>query len=388
MDKISILMPTYNDAAYIEKSIQSIQRQSYQNWELIVVNDGSTDETEKIIQSINDDRIKYYAQENSGQLNAVLHASKYIEGNIVLLFHSDDELANNEVFSLIINTFNTSPDIDGLYADYLTIDENSRISGTMKRPDEIDKKELIRKVFFHKGDNLIGDTFIVKKDIFVQYILQNYIYDNTIYYVDYKNFNVLNLKKISPWYKYRVFGENYIHSDVGKFEVANGCFRTVYKLLFNHFKTGPMLALSNLTLFKIFRKLKLYNFSKVSKGDSVDIQLAIKLFELWKKELVVKGYPKISMMQISKILHSLSSMHKTSNPLYLKREETDSISYLFYGKDARRFYNEYKSDSINSVYKKILESNYDHIVVDCKESKEIVQKILLFYSFFYEIKVE
>ena len=93
----------------------------------------------------------------------------------------------------------------------------------MKRPASINEKELIRKVFFHKGDNLIGDTFIVKKEIFYKYVLPNYIYDNTIYYVDYQNFKILNLLKIEPWYKYRVFGDNYINSDAGKFEVSNGC---------------------------------------------------------------------------------------------------------------------------------------------------------------------
>ena len=135
MKKISILMPTFNDAEYIMLSINSLLQQSYENWELIIVNDGSTDETESIIKSVNDTRIKYYVQENKGQLNAVLTGSQFIEGDIILLFHSDDELANNEVFSKIVETFKNHPDIDGLYADYLTIDENGKLNGVMKRPD-------------------------------------------------------------------------------------------------------------------------------------------------------------------------------------------------------------------------------------------------------------
>lgn len=388
MEKISVLMPTYNDAKYLSKSIETILSQSYQNWEIIIVNDGSTDETESIIKSLDDNRIKYFFQENQGQLNAVLTASKYIEGEIVLLFHSDDEIADNEVFSTIVNTFRSNPHIDGLYADYLTIDKDSNISGMMKRPEEINEHELIRKVFFHKGDNLIGDTFIVKKDIFNQYILPNYIYDNTIYYVDYKNFHVLNLKKIKPWYKYRVFGENYIHSEVGKFEVSNGTFRTVYKLLKNHFKTRPLVIFNELTTFKIFRKLKLYNLCKVSHAEAIDVPLSIKLFSLWKKELVSNGYPEISLKQIDKIIHSINSINKHTKPLFLSNEELDTLPYIFYGKDSRRYYNEYKSNKLNVVYRKILESDYDHIIVGSKENKEIVQKILLFFSLFYDIKVE
>ncbi|MFK4998708.1 hypothetical protein ACI2OX_19600 [Bacillus sp. N9] len=110
------------------------------------------------------------------------------------------------------------------------------------------------------------------------------MYDNTIYYLDYQNFTVLNLLKIEPWYKYRVFEENYIHSDVGKFEVANGCFRTIYKLLASHFRTGPLIAFSNLTFLRVFRKLKLYNYSNVEKGKAVYTKLALKVFQLWKRK--------------------------------------------------------------------------------------------------------
>lgn len=388
MEKISILMPTFNDAEYILQSINSLKSQSYENWEIIIVNDGSADDTESIIKSINDPRIKYYVQKNMGQLNAVLAGSQFIEGDIILLFHSDDELANNDVFSKIIDTFKKHPDIDGLYADYLTIDKNSNLSGVMKRPASINEKELIRKVFFHKGDNLIGDTFIVKKEIFYKYVLPNYIYDNTIYYVDYQNFKILNLLKIEPWYKYRVFGDNYINSDVGKFEVSNGCFRTVYKLLSNRFETGPLFVFNNLLGFKIFRKLKLYNYFPVKKGESIDVNLALKIYTLWKEELITNHYPSISIKQIEKILHSINSLGNQNKALFIKNEDFNSVTSLFYGKDARRFYNEYKSQTISSIYKKVLETDYDHIVVENVEDKETVENILHFYSLFYEVKVE
>lgn len=58
-------MPTYNRAYCIHKAIDSIAGQTNPNWELIVVDDGSTDNTEEIIKSVNDDRI-YYRQDNKG----------------------------------------------------------------------------------------------------------------------------------------------------------------------------------------------------------------------------------------------------------------------------------------------------------------------------------
>ncbi|MEQ2527536.1 glycosyltransferase [Bacillaceae bacterium CLA-AA-H227] len=386
--KISVLMPTYNDAKYIQRSIKTVMDQTYENWELIIVNDGSTDETETTIRSINDERIKYHYQENKGQLNALLNASSFFDGDIVLLFHSDDELANVNVFTNIVETFNRNPIIDGVYADYIIIDKDGNQSGVITKPNMIDEDEIIRKVFYHKGDNLIGDTFIVKREIFEQFILPNYIYDNTIYYVDYQNFRILNLLKIDPYYKYRVFSENYIHSEIGKFEVANGCFRTIYKLLSNHFETGPLFVFSNLFLFKVFRKLKLYKYSKISKGKSIHKELALKIYSLWEKELESKGYPEVTIKQNKKILHSIESIGQYDKALYIYEEDINSIKSLFYGKDTREFYKSYISNTIHKIYKDILETDYDHIIVKNVEHKKIIENILHFYSLFYEVKVE
>jgi len=58
--KVSIIMPTYNRAAYIGETVESIRNQTYQNWELIIIDDGSDDNTEEIISQTNDERIRFY----------------------------------------------------------------------------------------------------------------------------------------------------------------------------------------------------------------------------------------------------------------------------------------------------------------------------------------
>ena len=57
---ISIIMPTYNRAAFIMESVKSVLGQTYQNWELIIVDDGSGDNTEEIVSQIKDDRVQFY----------------------------------------------------------------------------------------------------------------------------------------------------------------------------------------------------------------------------------------------------------------------------------------------------------------------------------------
>ena len=67
-DLVSIIMPSYNTAEYIAEAVQSVIAQTYQKWELIVVDDGSADDTDAVIQPfLSDERIRYLKNEkNSG----------------------------------------------------------------------------------------------------------------------------------------------------------------------------------------------------------------------------------------------------------------------------------------------------------------------------------
>ena len=57
---VSVIMPSWNTGRYIAESIQSVINQTYQNWELIIVDDCSTDNTNDVVNSFKDNRIKYY----------------------------------------------------------------------------------------------------------------------------------------------------------------------------------------------------------------------------------------------------------------------------------------------------------------------------------------
>lgn len=91
---ISIIIPAYNAEKTIEKCINSIASQSYKNIEIIVINDGSKDNTEEIIKKMqnNDSRIKVIQQENSGAPVARNHGMTYAKGKYILFFDSDDIL--------------------------------------------------------------------------------------------------------------------------------------------------------------------------------------------------------------------------------------------------------------------------------------------------------
>jgi len=87
---ITVLMPVYNGAAYIGEAIESILSQTFTDFELIVVNDGSTDDTAKIVASYSDKRIRLANQENGGVSAALNKGLKMASGKYIARFDADD----------------------------------------------------------------------------------------------------------------------------------------------------------------------------------------------------------------------------------------------------------------------------------------------------------
>lgn len=88
---VSIIMLTYNRVQYLEKAIKSVISQTYTNWELIIIDDGSTDTTAALVKNIEESRVRYIKHEN----NAGLHARRkeslsYPKGSYVAVLDSDD----------------------------------------------------------------------------------------------------------------------------------------------------------------------------------------------------------------------------------------------------------------------------------------------------------
>lgn len=106
---VSVIVPCYNQAKYLDETLQSILDQTYSNWECIIVNDGSTDNTAAIAQKwINkDNRFTYYFQENTGVSSARNLGIQCVKGDFVQFLDSDDILDRNKI-EVSINTLSTS----------------------------------------------------------------------------------------------------------------------------------------------------------------------------------------------------------------------------------------------------------------------------------------
>jgi glycosyltransferase involved in cell wall biosynthesis len=143
----SIVIPTYNRADFIVKAIESIVNQTYQNFEIIIVDDGSTDNTEDIVKNVVNNKLKYFKIPNSERGFARNCGTKKSVGDYVTFLDSDDVLLPN-YFSNAIETINkyNSPPFFHLGYEIVNTDHSNHLKVTNLINDDID--------FLVKGNSL------------------------------------------------------------------------------------------------------------------------------------------------------------------------------------------------------------------------------------------
>ena len=121
---VSVIIPTYNRAYVIKKSIDSVLSQTYSDFELIIVDDGSTDNTKDIIEAYKDSRIKYVYQENSGACAARNNGVLLAKGEYIAFHDSDDTWLPDKLEKQIQAINETGADI--VSCQMITHDENGK----------------------------------------------------------------------------------------------------------------------------------------------------------------------------------------------------------------------------------------------------------------------
>jgi len=123
-DLISIIMPAYNAEKYIAESIESVIKQTYQNWELIIIDDGSTDRTAEMVNNFKSDRrIKYFYQSNGKQGKARNLGIKKSTGEYIAFLDADDKWAS-EKLSIQMTFLSADHMIDLLFSQGYSVEDD------------------------------------------------------------------------------------------------------------------------------------------------------------------------------------------------------------------------------------------------------------------------
>ncbi len=110
---ISVLLPAFNAKEYIAEAVESVLRQTYQDFEIIVVDDGSTDGTQTVVKSFSN-QVQYHYQENSGAAAARNHCIRLARGEFLAFLDADD-IWSDDKLELQIREFNEDSSLEAVF---------------------------------------------------------------------------------------------------------------------------------------------------------------------------------------------------------------------------------------------------------------------------------
>lgn len=173
MVKVSVILPIYNVAPYLDDTFHSLLNQTLKEIEIIAVNDGSTDNSEDIIRKYaeQDSRISFYSQENQGQSVARNLALRHAKGEYIYMMDSDDILADKEALSLCYE-YAEKNHADFIFFDGDTLQEEgaNALTWNYKRTQELEEdkaysgERLLNKMLDNSKHNCVVWLLLIRHD--------------------------------------------------------------------------------------------------------------------------------------------------------------------------------------------------------------------------------
>ena len=167
MPKVSVCIPTYNRANYLKESIKSVLNQTLQDFELIICDNASVDNTEEIVLSFKDSRIVYHKNiENVGAFRNINLCLKLAKCDYITIFHDDDIMLPDNLIHKV-SFLEENPNISLVCSNVYIIDENGKISGT-HWDESIDHNKLTTvsshfEKLFLEGNPIIFPSVMMRK---------------------------------------------------------------------------------------------------------------------------------------------------------------------------------------------------------------------------------
>ncbi len=152
--RVSIVLPTFNGARFLAESIESCLAQTFTDWELIIVDDASTDDTPHIVAAYaaRDGRIRGIRHEANRKLPGALNTGYAAARGEFITWTSDDNRYRPEALAELVAYLDAHPDVDAVYTDYSLFDEQG-VVGELRRvqdPHALVFKQCVGPSFLHR----------------------------------------------------------------------------------------------------------------------------------------------------------------------------------------------------------------------------------------------
>lgn len=165
----SVLISLYNKEDFIKSTLESVLSQTFQDFEIIVINDGSTDDSESVVKSFSDERIKYFKQPNQGASAGRNAAISKASGPYLALLDADDVWDKN--YLKTINQLITSYPSEKVFATAVTIETANRVFHSVYSIPEISEGAIYTLNYFESSyinTLLTSSSTVVHSSVFEQ----------------------------------------------------------------------------------------------------------------------------------------------------------------------------------------------------------------------------
>ena len=281
----SVILPTYNRAKFIEEAINSVLNQEYSNWELIIIDNFSKDNTQEIVEKFNDKRIKYVKYKNNGIIaKARNHGIKLSKGSYLAFLDSDDWWYPKKLVTMA--NFIKEYSYDFLYHDMHMKNDNSYFKSKMKYTRNLLNPYLDLVNF---GPAFPTSSVVIKKNLFLKINLFN------------ENINYLAWEDYDAWLRFAKKSNSffYIKKFLGCAHIGNHNFSTYSikkknlflfkKKYLNNIKLSELPYWCNYSLMRLFSAEKKYKTS-------------LKFFGFLINKVSIKNLPKIVLFYVKNII--------------------------------------------------------------------------------------
>ncbi|OFX68948.1 MAG: hypothetical protein A2X12_05435 [Bacteroidetes bacterium GWE2_29_8] len=254
----SVIIPTYNRADFIKTSVESVLNQKYQNLELIIIDDGSNDDTKLIVESYSNPKIKYFYQSNQGRCFARNKGIEMASYDWVCMLDSDDIFLDNHLdvlnnlieTNLNFNVFATDQTIEGEKRKYFTKEySNPSYIITFKdfmftNPLALNQicfnKKNVSTRFYSKEDIPISEDWLFFRELTLKYsIFKSNIITNDVSIHPLRSVNIIDTEKFVYYNNYSTLifiNNNDIANDIANKILANNYLMCANILLSNKLK--------------------------------------------------------------------------------------------------------------------------------------------------------
>ncbi|MFC1478321.1 glycosyltransferase family 2 protein [Candidatus Margulisiibacteriota bacterium] len=165
MPKVSVIMAAHNHAHFLPRSIGSVKSQTYRDYELIVVDNGSTDDTKSVIEELSWDKLRYISQEDTGSVagprNTGLKAAK---GEYVAFLDSDDNWIPDKL-EKVMKILEDNPQLDVLTHDMIRRTKDKVLNRIFVGPK---KKGTVLDRLLFDGNFILGSATVVKREAMLE----------------------------------------------------------------------------------------------------------------------------------------------------------------------------------------------------------------------------